>query len=181
MKLVTKEEIGKLNWGREMLECGGEEEIELWKMAVYKRSILAGVLMVVVLAGCQGQKKADSETLKMKAVYRFLLERLQEDDVNLIASENDEDLRLIEEVVADNKMGFKVVRYDDIEMGAGLCYYTKSGKKLVAVVDVTDRGEDRYYVSYYIGPEGGASKEIKMEKRDARWVVAGDDGKWNVK
>jgi hypothetical protein len=150
-------------------------------MGVYKRSIVAGVLMVVVLAGCEGQKKANSETLKMKAVYRFLLERLQEDDVNLIASENDEDLRLIEEVVADNKMRLKVVRYDDIEMGAGLCYYTKTAKELVAVVSVTGRAEDRYYVSYYVGPEGGASKEIKMEKRDVRWVVAGDDGKWNVK
>jgi hypothetical protein len=150
-------------------------------MGVYKRSIVAGVLVVVVLAGCQGQKKADSEALKTKAVYRFLLERLQEDDVNLIASENDEDLRLIEEVVADNKMGLRVVRYDDIEMGAGLCYYTKTAKELVAVVDVTGRGEDRYYVSYYVGPEGGASKEIKMEKRGARWVVGSGDGKWNVK
>ncbi len=39
----------------------------------------------------------------------------------------------------------------------------------------------KYYVSYYIGPEGGASKEIQIEKKNEGWAVVNDDGMWNVK
>ena len=62
-----------------------------------------------------------------------------------------------------------------------MCYYSKSTKKLVAVIGVTKRSEDTYYVSYYLGPEGGASKEILIEKRNGDWAVVNDDGMWNVK
>jgi hypothetical protein len=54
-------------------------------------------------------------------------------------------------------------------------------KKYSVIIDVTKRDEKSYCISYYIGPEGGASKEIHLEKRSGKWAVVNDNGMWNVK
>jgi hypothetical protein len=125
--------------------------------------------------------KATSESEKVAVAYTFLLEKLQEDSVNLIASEDDKNLGLIQDVIRTKGLKLEVENYSNIEKGPDLCHYSKSTKKLVAIVDVTKRSESSYYVSYYIGPEGGASKEIQIEKRNGKWTVVNDDGMWNVK
>lgn len=121
------------------------------------------------------------ETEKMGVAYTFLLKKLQEDNLNLIASQDDENLSLIRNVIRTNRLNLEVENYSSIERGPDLCHYSKSTQKLVAIIDVEKRNEQRFYVSYYIGPEGGASKEILIERRNGRWIVVNDDGMWSVK
>ena len=125
--------------------------------------------------------KTNNQGEKMTEVYTFLLEKMQEDNVTSIASQGDDNLGLIQDVVRTKELKFQVENYGNLEKGPDLCYYSKSTKKLVAVIDVTKRSEDTYYVSYYLGPEGGASKEIQIEKKNEGWAVVNDDGMWNVK
>jgi hypothetical protein len=121
------------------------------------------------------------EKVKEEIAYTFLLKKVQEDNQNLIAFKDDESSDLIQDIIQTNRFNLEVEDYNNIEQGPDLCYYSKSTKKLVTIIDVTKRDEKRYYISYYIGPEGGASKEIHLEKRNGKWVIVNDDGKWNVK
>ena len=146
----------------------------------YKKYIVI-VVLVSAVAGCESIQKENSDTEKMKAAYTFLFEKLQEDNINLIASENDENLNLIEDIIKRNKFNLKVERYGNIERDSSWCYYSKSTKEGVALVGVTRRGENNFYIGYYLGPEGGASKEIRIEKRLGRRTIVNDDGKWSVK
>ena len=146
----------------------------------YKKYILI-VVVVSAVAGCKSVQRENSDTEKMKAAYTFLFEKLQEDNINLIASEKDENLNLIEDIIERGKFNLKVERYGDIERDSSMCYYSKSTKEGVALVGVIKKDATKYYISYYLGPEGGASKEIEIEKRDGRWRVVNDDEKWIVK
>ncbi len=118
---------------------------------------------------------------KMKIAYTFLLKKVERDSINSIASRNDKYLGLIQNIIQTNKLSLKVENYYNLEQGPDLCHYTKSTKRMVAVIDVTEINENKYYVSYYLGPEGGASKEIQIEKKNGEWAIANDDGMWNVK
>jgi hypothetical protein len=146
-------------------------------------------LIVLLFAGsCKNTKSENSgrdemtnEGEKMETGYTFLLKKLEEDNLNLIAAKDDENLTLIENIIHRNRLSLEVEAYDNIEEGSDFIHYSKSTKKAVAIVDVTKRNESNYYVSYYVGPEGGASKEILLGKRDGRWVVVNDDGMWSVK
>ncbi len=128
----------------------------------------------------------DAEAIAYEAetketAYTFLLKKVQEDNLNLIAAKDDKNLGLIQRIIRTNRLNLEIENYSNIEEGPDLCYYSKSTKETVAIIDVTKRSEKNYYVSYYIGPEGGASKEIMIEKKNEKWVVVNDDGMWNVK
>ena len=125
--------------------------------------------------------KTNNQSEKMTAAYTFLLAKLQQDNVASIASEGDDNPGLIQDIVRTRELKFEVENYGNLEKRPDLCYYSKSTKKLVAIIDVTKRSEDTYYVSYYLGPEGGASKEIQIEKKNEDWAVVNDDGMWNIK
>jgi hypothetical protein len=152
-------------------------------MKAAKGRIVFIALTVCLAAGCKNVQSEHGGIAgeERRAAYRFLFEKLKEEKINLVATPGDEDLVLIKEVVAGDGLGFRVERYADIERGADLCYYSKGSEELVAIVGVESKDENRYYVSYYLGPEGGASKEIEIEKRGARLVVVDDDGRWEVK
>jgi hypothetical protein len=153
-----------------------------------KNSTIISLIMLFFVGSCNrpGSENGDSnettlENEKKVVAYTFLLEKLQEDSVTLIVSENDDNLSLIQNIIQIKNLKLEVEDYNAIEKGPDLCYYSKSTKKLVAIINVTKRSEKSYYVSYYIGPEGGASKEIIIEKRNDKWTVINDDGMWNVK
>jgi len=153
-----------------------------------RNCIVIAVTMLLLVGSCRnvesesnGPKDITHDTEKMKTAYNFLLKKLQEDNLNLIASEDDEDLSLIQNIIRTNRFNLEVENYDNIEKAPDLVYYSKTTRKTVAIIDVSKRSENIYYVSYYIGPEGGASKEILMEKSDGNWTVANDDGMWIVK
>ena len=150
--------------------------------------VIVGLMMLVSVSGCEkkqpetnGPKKRSDEDEKREIAYTFLLRKLQEDNCNLIASKDDNNLNLIRDIIHTNKFNIEVEDYNNIERGQDLCYYSKSTKKLVAIIDITKRDEKSYYISYYMGPEGGASKEIHLEKRNSKWIILNDDGMWNVK
>jgi len=132
-------------------------------------------------SGNGATNKTNNESKKMTLAYTFLLEKLQKDNVTSIASEYDKNLSLLQYIIRQEELKIEVENYGNLEKGPDLCYYSKSSKKLVAVIDATKRSEDTYYVSYYLGPEGGASKEILIETRNGDWAVVNDDGMWNVK
>ena len=155
--------------------------LKYFGMGGNKKYIVIVVLVVSAVAGCESVQKENSDTEKMRAAYTFLFEKLQEDNINLIASERDENLNLIEDIIKRGKFNLKVERYGNIERDSSLCYYSRSTKEGVALVGVTKRGEKNFYISYYLGPEGGASKEIRIEKRHGRWIIVNDDGRWSVK
>ncbi|MHC4556354.1 MAG: hypothetical protein ACYTFW_09735 [Planctomycetota bacterium] len=153
-----------------------------------KNCITIILIMLLFVGSCKktasengGTNKTTPENEKMAVAYTFLLEKLQEDNVTSIASENDDNLSLIKDVIQTKRLKLEVENYNNIEKGPDLCYYSKSTKKLVTIIDITKRSENSYYISYYIGPEGGASKEIIIEKRNGKWTVINDDGMWNVK
>lgn len=150
--------------------------------------IIIGLMVLVFVCGCEkkepeinGTEKRSEDIKIEEAAYTFLLKKVQEDNCNLIASKDDKSLSLIQDIIHADKLNIKVEDYNNIEQGPDLCYYSKSTKKLVAIIDITKRNEKSYYISYYIGPEGGASKEIHLEKRNGKWAVVNDDGKWSVK
>jgi hypothetical protein len=152
------------------------------------RYIIIGLMVLVSVSGCEkkdseinGPEKRSEDVEKEKIAYTFLLKKVEEDNQNLIASKDDESLSLIQNIIQTNRFNIEVEDYNNIEQGPDLCYYSKSTKKQVAIIDVTKRDEKSYYISYYIGPEGGASKEIRLEKRNGKWAIVNDDGKWNVK
>jgi len=129
----------------------------------------------------RGAEATANESKKIEVAYTFLLKKVQGDSVNLIASQNDKNLDLIQKIINKNKLNFEVENYSDLAKGADLCYYSKCTKETAAIIDVTEKNEKSYYVSYYIGPEGGASKEIIIEKMDGKWIVVNDDGMWSIK
>ena len=150
--------------------------------------IIIGLIMLVSVSGCEdkesginGPEKISDEAEKEEVSYTFLLKKVQEDNCNLIASKDNNNLSLIQNIIQTNKLNLEVEDYNNIEWGSDLCYYSKSTKKPVTIIDVTKRDEERYYISYYIGPEGGASKEIHLEKRNDKWTILNDDGMWSVK
>jgi len=145
------------------------------------RMIPVAVLLFVVSCKHINSKQVSPESERLTAAYTFLLNKLEEDNLSLIASDDDENLDVLNEIIKRNELGFEVENYADLEMGPDSCYYSKSTKKAVAIIGVSRRNEDRYYISYYIGPEGGASKEIQLEKRNGKWTVVNDDGRWIVK
>ena len=153
-----------------------------------KNCTIIALIILLFASSCKniesensGPYKITYETEKMEIAYTFLLKKLQDDNFNLIASKDDESLSLIQNIIHTNKLSLEVENYDNIEKGPDLCYYSKSTKKVVAIIDISKRNEKSYYISYYIGPEGGASKEIQIEKRDGKWTVVNDDGMWSVK
>ena len=153
-----------------------------------KKCLTIALITSLLAGGCNKREsenvaanKTNNQSEKMTAAYTFLLAKLQEDNVASIASEGDDNQDLIQDIVRTKELKFEIENYGNLEKGSDLCYYSKSTKKLVAVIDVTKRSEDTYYVSYYLGPEGGASKEIQIEKRNGDWAVVNDDGMWNVK
>ena len=158
-------------------------------MYIMIKNCLTIALITILLAGSCNKTKPENNTAnktsyeseKMAAAYIFLLAKLQEDNVTSIASEGDDNLGLIQDIVRTKKLKFEVENYGNLEKGPDLCYYSKSTKKLIVVIGVTNKSEDTYYVSYYLGPEGGASKEILIEKVNEGWTVVNDDGMWNIK
>ena len=153
-----------------------------------KKSTVIVLVMLLLAGSCKNleSRKTDpnemtNETEKMATAYTFLLKKLQEDNLNLIAGRNNENLSLIKDIIRTNNFDLEVENYDNIQREPDLCYYSKSTKRTVAIIDVSKRKERTYYISYYIGPEGGASKEILITKRNEKWVVANDDGIWAVK
>ena len=128
-----------------------------------------------------GNVSTEQAEEKMKTAYAFLLRKVQADGIHLIASVNDKNTGLIRDIIQANELRLKVESYYNLERGPDLCHYSKSSKQTVAILDVTKRNENKYYVSYYIGPEGGASKEIRIENKNGQWTVMNDDGMWSVK
>ncbi len=126
-------------------------------------------------------EEAADESERMEAAYEFLIKKVQGDKVNLIAAKDDKNSDLIRKVIHTNRLKLEVENISNVEKRADLCYYSKCTNEVVAIVDVMKRDEKSYYVSYYTGPEGGASKEIIIEKRDGKWVVTNDDGRWSIK
>ncbi len=152
------------------------------------RCIIIGFIVLVFVCGCEkkeaeinGPGKRGEDVEKKEIAYTLLLKKVREDNCNLIASKDDNNLSLIQYIIQTNKFNLEVEDYNNIERGPDLCYYSKSTKKMAAIIDVTKRDEKSYYISYYIGPEGGASKEIHLEKRNGKWAVVNDNGKWSVK
>ncbi len=150
--------------------------------------IIIGLMVLVFVCGCEekepeinGAGKRSEDVEKEAAAYTLLLKRVREDNCNLIASKDDNNLNLIQDIIQTNRFNIEVEDYNNIEQGQDLCYYSKSTKKMVAIIDVTKRDEKSYYISYYIGPEGGASKEIQLEERNDKWIIVNDDGMWSVK
>lgn len=150
--------------------------------------IIIGLMVLVFVCGCEeketeinGPEKRSEDFEKEETAYTLLLKKVQEDNCNLIASKDDNNLSLIKDIIQTNRFEIEVEDYNNIEQGPDLCYYSKSTKKLVAIIDVTRRDEKRYYISYYMGPEGGASKEIHLEKRNGKWTILNNDGMWSVK
>lgn len=125
--------------------------------------------------------KINFETEKMVIAYTFLLKKLEENNLNSIASKHDENLSLIQNIIHTERLKFEVENYNNIEEGSDLCHYSKSTKKAVAIINIEKRNEKNYYISYDMGPEGGASKEILIEKTNGKWIVVNDDGMWIVK
>jgi len=153
-----------------------------------KNGTIIALIMLLLAGSCKhiesengDPNEMSHETEKMAVAYAFLLKKAQEDNVDLIASQNDENLSLIRNIIRANRLNLEVENYSNIERGPDLCHYSKSTKKVVAIIDIEKRNEQRLYVSYYLGPEGGASKEILIEKSNGRWIVANDDGMWSVK
>ena len=153
-----------------------------------RNGTMIALLMLVLAGSCKhiesengDPNEMSHETEKMAVAYTFLLKKLQEDNVNLIASKDDENLSLIRDIIQTNRLSLELEDCSNIEKGPDLCHYSKSTKKLVAIIDIEKRNEQGYYVSYYLGPEGGASKEILVEKRNGKWTVVNDDGMWSVK
>ena len=153
-----------------------------------KNCTLIALITLLLAGSCKNIESENSdpnemshETERMAAAYMFLLRKLQEDNLNSIASKDDQNLSLIRNIIQTNRLNLEVENYNNIEQGPDLCHYSKSTKKLVAIIDIENRDEGRYYVSYYVGPEGGASKEILVEKRNGKWAVVNHDGRWSVK
>jgi len=147
----------------------------------YKDYVVIVMVMVCFAGGCKSEQRGNGETERMRAAYTFLFEKLEKDGVRLIASEADADWEMIGEVIESEKMELAVERYGNIERDSSLCYYSQATGEIVAVVVVASRGGNRYYVSYYLGPEGGASKEIRIEEGGGKWEVVSDDERWVVK
>ena len=153
-----------------------------------KNYTIIAVTMLLFAGSCRNiesensrSDKITAETEKMRTAYTFLLRKLQEDNLKLIASKNNESLGLIRRIIHTNRLSLELEDYNDIEKGPDLCHYSKSTKKRVAIIDIAKRNEKNYYISYYLGPEGGASKEIQIEKSSGKWTVVNDDGMWTVK
>lgn len=153
-----------------------------------KNWTMIALIMLLLAGSCKniesensGPNEMSHETEKMAVAYTFLLKKLKEDNLNLIASKDDENLSLIRNVIQTNRLKLEVENYSNIEQGPDLCHYSKSTKKAVAIIDMEKRNEQRFYISYYLGPEGGASKEILIEKGNGKWIVVNDDGMWSVK
>jgi len=153
-----------------------------------KKCTIIILIMLLFAGSCKNieseksrPNKATDETEKMATAYTFLLKKLEEDNLNSIASKDDENLSLIQNIIRTKRLKFEVESYDNIEEGPDLCHYSKSTNKAVAIIDITKRNEKSYYISYYMGPEGGASKEILIEKTNGNWIVVNNDGMWNVK
>ena len=143
------------------------------------------ILLVIVpcAIGCKNidSRQITDENERLTVAYTFLLSKLKEDNLSLIASEHNINLDMLKDIIETDKLNFEVENFANIERGIDLCYYSKSTKQQVALISVTKRNENRYYVSYYIGPEGGASKDIQIEKRSGKWTIINDDGFWSVK
>ena len=142
------------------------------------------LLIAFVYTTCCKQARSNIELMeleKCKVAYTFLLNELKNKDHTLIASEKNENLDTIINAISENRMNLEVEDYFNLEKHTDLCYYSKSTKRLVVVISVLKGDENKYYVSYYIGPEGGASKEIEIVKRKGRWTVTNDDGRCIVK
>jgi hypothetical protein len=167
-------------------EASGFEPYVFQKEGTYEfkckyEEIISNIITITVRKDTELTAPETTTAEKRKIAYTFLLKKLKGDNVNLIAAKDDKNLGLIQKIIHTNKFNLKVENYNDVEEGPDLCYYSKCTKETVAIIDVTKRNEKNYYVSYYIGPEGGASKEILVEKRKGMWTVVNDDGMWNVK
>ena len=97
------------------------------------------------------------ETEKL-VVYTFLLNELQNRNYTVIASENNEDFNIVHNIINTNNFNFEVEQYSNLEKRSNLCYYSKFTKKIIAIVSITKRDEDKYYLNCYLGPEGEGSK-----------------------
>ena len=148
-----------------------------------KKYILVILMVIVCTINCKWINSDEllSETKKLVVAYTFLLNELQNRNYTVIASENNEDLNIIHNIINTNNFNFEVEQYSDLEKHSSLCYYSKFTKKIVTIISVIKKDEDKYYLSYYLGPEGGASKEIEIVKRKGNWVVANDDKIWAIK
>ena len=141
------------------------------------------LIVSVFLIVC-GYNKSNIESMELEKwhfAYTFLLTELNNQNYKLIASINNENIDTVKKVINENNLNLEIEDYSNLEKHSDLCNYSKSTKRLVVVISVLKRDEKKYYISYYIGPEGGASKEIEIVKRKGRWTVANDDGRWAVK
>ena len=113
--------------------------------------VSSNAITITVRKGAEPAVLDTSTAEKRKIAYMFLLNKVQEDNLNLIASKNDKNLDLIRKIIHTNKFDIAIENYNDVEEGPNLCHYSKSTKETVAIIDVTKRSKKSYYVSYYIG------------------------------
>lgn len=148
-----------------------------------KRYLLTTIIILMCVNNCKHTKinQESSEIERLKVAYIFLLNEIQGKNYSLIASENDKNLDIIRNIIDINNFNIEIEKYGNLEKRSDLCHYSKSTKRLVVIIDITRRNSTKYYVSYYIGPEGGASKEIEIIKRKGNWIIANDDQKWEIK
>jgi hypothetical protein len=83
------------------------------------------------------EKQAEPAEEKMKTACTFLLRKVQADGIDLIASENNKNLGLIQNIIQANKLNLEVENYNNLERRPNLCYYSKSTKQTVTIIDVT--------------------------------------------
>ena len=148
-----------------------------------RKSIIIILMIGIFTMVC---KKNDTivyspEVEKLKAAYAYLLTELHNQNIHVIALQDDENPEIVREIITALGLNLEVERVVDLEKRSDLCYYSRITGRLITVIGVDKRDGDKYYVSYYIGPEGGGSKVIELIKRKGEWFVANDDGRWVVK
>ncbi len=152
-----------------------------------KKTLLL-LLVIVFISGCSSHEtdQDDSPEEQLRVAYAFLLKKLSNDlhgnQEKIVASRDNRDINIISDVIRDNKNDLSVETFENIDRSAtDLCYYTRSSKKFVALVGASKKLKNTYYISYYLGPEGGALKTVELGKKNNRWVVLNADDRWIVK
>ena len=148
-----------------------------------KKYILIVFLILIYFFNCDrnNSNKLTIENNKLTAVYYFLLSELQNQNYTVISSKNDENLDIIRDIISVFNLNFQIEEYSNLEKGTDLCYYSTSTKQMVSIISISERTQNSYYVSYYLGPEGGGSTVIKIIKREGKWVVVNENEKWEIK
>lgn len=145
------------------------------------------IVIVLMIGICSIYCKKDDtavcipEVEKLKAAYAYLLKELHTQNVRVLASQDDESSEMVQGIITALGLNLEVERVADLEKRSDLCHYSRKTGRLIAIITVEKRDGNKYYISYYIGPEGGGSKVIEIVERKGEWRVANNDGRWVVK